>query len=373
MLFFQVRTSRNATMYRYTTTQLAIITAVPTVTVLLVWTLAIFYKNRKQWRPYDICIVAILTQSVLRNLSTLAYTALTILSQSTDISTEYCTASIWLFNSLHTFQASTLSTLTVVGLFVIKLSKKQKEIKQYLTTTHIAYHLFCLTTLCACVGVAAILARRDSSVRKSANFDMTYARNSTYDSGNSIENCQFMPYELDIKYNIFIISLHSLLAFVSILCFLGILYNYYKYKRNGFDYLKKSTSDLSDLSLGAAASTVSQKEDVLTKNYYDTYHKQQENSYIAGNKQDGGYSHGVKQEPWNSDTSNISTSVSSTNSRRPCLLKQKKDEHGAGMETIMPVLIVCYLFNHFPVIVSTFLIFFLLIFLKKSICFVKKY
>lgn len=343
-------------MYRYSTSQLSIIIAVPAVTVLLLWTLTIFYKNKKQWRPYDICIVSILFQSVLRNLSTLCYTVLTILSQSNDFPSEYCASTVWLFNSLHTFQASTLSTLSVVGLYIIKLSRNHKEIKQYLTSTHIVYHLFCLTTLCACVGVAAILARRESQDAKSANFDFNYARSLNYSHDNSMENCRFMPYELDVKYNIFILSLHSLLAFVSIVCFLGILITFYKYKKNGFDYLKKSTSDLSDLSIGAAASTVSQKDE-MAKHYFDTYQKSNgENTYLAANRPDGVYSTGKKSEPWTSDTSNISTSVSSTNSRRPCLMKKKKEQHGAGLETTMPVLIVCYLFNHLPVVVSHFIL-----------------
>lgn len=334
-------------MQQYSTSQLAIITAVPTVTVILLWTLAIFHKNRKYWQPYDIAIVAIIVQSVLRNISILAYTVLTILN-TTEVSTEYCTAAIWLFNSIHTFQASTLSTLSVVGLYVINLYRKRKELKQYLTTVHIGYHLFCLTTLCACVGVAAILARHDVPKSKSANFE--YGKNISI---NGLETCHFMPYQLDIKYNVFILTLHALLALISAICFVGIVFKYYRYKRKGFDYLKKSTSDLSDLSLGAAASTVSQKEEI-GKLYYDSYQKPQ--GYDP--RQDG-QNYGNKQEitQWNSDTSNISTSVSSTNSRRPCL-KRAKEDNGAGLETILPVLIVCYLFNHLPIVVSTVVTFY---------------
>lgn len=326
-------------MQQYSTSQLAIITAVPTVTVILLWTLVIFHKNRKQWLPYDVAIVAIIVESILRNISILAYTTLTIIH--TNLSDDYCTAAIWLFNSLHTFQASTLSTLSVVGLYVINLHAKRKQLKQYLTQAHLVYHLFCLTTLCACVGVAAILGRRDYTNNKSANFEFTYAKNFTNSHNFGLESCQFMPYQLDVKYNVFILSLHALLSLISTICFVGIVCNYYKCKREGFDY-KKSTSDLSDLSLGAAASTVSQKEDKI---YYDSYPKRQ------GRQENGSYSDKPELQPWNSDTSNISTSVSSTNSRKPCL-KQAKDDHGAGLETILPVLIACYLFNHLPVVVS---------------------
>lgn len=335
-------------MHHYSTSQLAIITAVPTVTVILLWTLTIFHKNRKYWQPYDIAIVAILVQSVLRNLSVLSYTVLTIL-ETQELNTEYCRGAIWLFNSLHTFQASTLTTLSVVGLYVINLYRKQKEIKQYLTTAHIIYHLFCLTTLCACVGVAAILAKHDWSETNSANFDFTYGKNYSSSNHFGLETCQFMPYQLDVKYNVFILTLHALLALISAICFIGIVFKYYRHRKDGFDYLKKSTSDLSDLSLGAAASTVSQKDEI-SKMYYDSYQKQQEYQNRQENQSFGGKN---ELSQWNSDTSNISTSVSSTNSRRPCL-KQTKNEVGSGLETILPVLIVCYLFNHLPVVVSTF-------------------
>lgn len=57
-------------------------------------------------------------------------------------------------------QASTLTTLAVIALFSARLSAKCKgdRLRNYLTTAHVVYHLFCLTTLCACVGVAAVLA-----------------------------------------------------------------------------------------------------------------------------------------------------------------------------------------------------------------------
>ncbi|KAF5294334.1 hypothetical protein FQR65_LT10787 [Abscondita terminalis] len=319
-------------MLRYSNEQLATIIGVPIVTVLLIWTVAIFHKNRKKWSSYDIAVVAILIQSVLRNLTVLAYTALIIAKQGF-IPGDYCKAVVWTFNSLHTFQASSLTTLAVIAMFTVKMYKKQQNLQQYLTATHVIYHLFCLTTLCACVGVASILAQEDN-----ANNDINF---SAYEENAP---CKFMPYELDVKFNIFIIVLHIFLAMVSFTAFVFICFNHFGLRRQGFDYLKKSTSDLSELSLSLTASL----NDNANKSYYDTYTVQR----LPHLDQFDNYETQHHQPPWNSDLSNISMTVSSTNSKRPCLKKAQRDDEdtSCGLHTMYPILTVCYLFNHLPLI-----------------------
>lgn len=335
-------------MLQYSTEQLATIIAVPIVTILLLWTIAIFHKNRKKWGPYDIPVVAILTLSVLRNLTVLSYTLIIVLRQSL-INLEYCSIVVWIFNSVHTFQASSLTTLAVIGMFAAKLHRKQQNLKQFLTSTHVIYHLFCLTTLCACVGVAAILAQHESA--REFEIDSGYAAYGLFHTP-----CKFMPFQLDVKFNVFIIVLHIFLAIVSVASFIIICYHLYKAKVGSFEYMKKSTSDLSELSLGMSATFASAQKD---KSYYDTY------TIHRAPMEGGYYDSGAagcclnRDGVWNSDVSNISTTVSSTNSRRPCL-KQKiqryveEEESRTGLETIHPVLIVCYLFYHLPLIVSSY-------------------
>lgn len=319
-------------MFSYTYDQLSKIISIPIITILLIWTIIIFHKNRKRWAPYDIPIVAILVQSILRNISVLIFTILKATNET--INFDYCSVGVWLFNSLHTFQATSLTTLALVGIFSIKLRRKQQNIKQYLTSTHLIYHLFCLTTLCACVGVAAILAQEQNDMNQEINNDV----------------CLLLPFELDVKFYVFIMVLHVFLATVSIVSFFIICYHHYKIKNSNFDYMKKSTSDLSDLSLGL--STIANPNENVVKNYYDTYTIPRHHVNTNGNNvYDGG---NYVREGWNSDLSNISTTVSSTNSRKPCLSKQHSEEdlERSGLETIHPVLIVSYLFHHIPLIVS---------------------
>lgn len=317
-------------MLRYTNEQLASVVALPIVTILLVWTTAIFQRNRKTWGAYDIPIVALLILSIIRNLTILTYTLFVTLNQNT-IDVDYCSGIVWIFNSIHTFQASALTTLAIIGLFSVKLNRKSQHLQQFLTATHVIYHLFCLTTLCACVGVAALLAQSD----RSGNF-----RNITIFDTNP---CKFMPFDLDIKFNVFIIVLNVFLACVSFISFFVTCFNHFQVRKNGFDYLKKSHSDLSDLSLGMGGNE--------QKNYYDTYTIPQ-----GGNNSTEQNFYGQPHGAWNSDVSNISTTVSSTNSRRPCITQQQpaknEEENRTGLETIHPVLIVCYFFYHLPLIVS---------------------
>ncbi|KAL1501281.1 hypothetical protein ABEB36_006631 [Hypothenemus hampei] len=324
-------------MLRYTTEQIASVIALPIIVILLSWTIVIFHKNRKNWGPYDIPIVSVLVLSVLRNITIFVYIALMIFTLD-NFNTEYCSIITWLFNSIHTFQASSLTSIAVIGLFSAKLHRKSQNLRTFLTSTHIIYHLFCLTTLCACVGVAAILAQKDGT------FGNVFAEN--YDT----TPCTFLPFELDLKFNVFIIVLHVFLAFVSFTCFLVICYNFYKIKQEGFDYIKKSNSDLSELSNNFHGINTNVND---TRNFYDTYtiNRNDSNNF---------------KDTWNHTNrfnnseilSNNSTTVSSTNSRRPCLVKHHQPDEEeevevrrTGLETIHPVLIVCYLFYHLPVIV----------------------
>lgn len=318
-------------MLQYSRLQLATIVAVPIVTIILLWTVVIFCKNKRYWKCFDTAISAVLIQSILRNVAIITYTILQMINQSS-IHFEYCTIFVWIFNSIHTFQASTLSTLAVIALFSIKLYRKREQLKNYLTVAHIVYHLFCLTTLCACVGVAAILAKQ-----KSKEFVVMF-------DFFPLNLCKFMPYEMDVKYNVFIITLHSFLAIISLIAFLLTCYNYYASKKDGFEYVKKSNSDLSELSIGSTTNHHYQRP------YYE--------GYSTTSKTENGQSHAVHPGHWTSDMSNISTTVSSTNSRRPCLGKQtsEDDTETVGLETILPILTVCYLFNHVPVIVSIIVI-----------------
>lgn len=321
-------------MLQYSTEQLVTTIALPTITILLIWTVVIFHKNSKKWGPYDIPIVCILVLSIFRNISILSYLLINTLSDPISFSLEYCSVVVWIFNSVHTFQASSLTTIAIIGLFSVKLYRKNQNLKLFLTPTHIIYHLFCLTTLCACVGIAAVLAQ---NVPRDPLFKLI--------PQTSFE-CKFMPFNLDIKFNIFILVLHMFLSVISFSSFIIICYNFCHSKDSNFKYIKKSNSDISDFSL---ENTLNKEN----KDYYDSYTIQRGQN-DSNNFYQSDYC-GNRDMNWNSD---LSTTVSSVNSKRPCLERSLHEGHDpeenrTGLETIHPVLIVCYLFYHLPIIVST--------------------
>ncbi|XP_025829712.1 uncharacterized protein LOC112904284 [Agrilus planipennis] len=337
-------------MLKYSDEKLAILIGVPIVTFILIWTIAIFHKNRRKWGPYDIVIVSIIVQSILRNVASVVYTSWLVVRQA-NMSMEVCSGTVWIFNSVHTFQASSLTTLAVIALFSTKLETKQLSIRQYLMRTHIVYHMFCLTTLCACVGVAAILAQEiPPSSHNATNTGFDFLKDAYQ---NVYTQCLFMPFQLDVKYSVFILTLHVFLTVVSGSCLIWILIIVVRVRRKNFSYLKKSASDLSDLSL---ASMVNVNENLQGgKGTYDTY------TIHKGCNIDGygncceNHSNGQVSNSnigWSSDPS---ATVSSSNSRRPCLNEhgqrlKEEDPDGTGLQTMYPVLTVCYLFNHIPVI-----------------------
>lgn len=327
-------------MLQYSYEQLAIIISIPIITIFLVWTTAIFFKNRRKWAPYDIPIVSLFILSIIRNLTILSYVLVLTLNKRI-FNMEYCSILVWVFNSNHTFQASNLCTLAVIGLLSTRLKRKQQTLKHYLNSSHVLYHLFCLVTLCACVGVAALLARNN------VNGDIENLTTFT------INPCKLMPFDLDLKYNVFIIVLHLFLGSISLICFIGIIFNVVSMKTRSFDYIKKSNSDISDASF-SNNNTIGND-----KNYYDTYtiHRSHchQNFYISSNQNPVACCQG-REPGWNSDLSNLSTTVSSTNSRKPCISRRLSDgrPYRTGLETIVPILIVCYLVYHVPVLVSMF-------------------
>lgn len=326
-------------MTTHSTLHLATVIALPIVTIILLWTLIIYHKNRRAWQSYDIPIVAIVYISTIRNLSIGGYIILRTLDYA-EIIRNSCSAFIWLLNSLHTFQATCLTTLAVIGLFSIKLYGKRRSLKLYLTPSHVIYHLFCLTALCACVGIAALLAQGEQYLLK---------------------ECRFMPYDLDVKFNVFIIVLHLFLLITSTSATITVALYYCKLKaKHGFDYIKKSTSDLSDLSSFDNNVDVGNKlVHADGKGFYDTYTIQRNGGNQFGGDQNlyttirhNGFQ-GNFTGNWYVDPSNVSTTVSSTNSRRPLNGQQivKEDRIRTGLGTIHPILAVCYLFYHIPVVV----------------------
>ena len=95
-------------MLHYTKLQLITVIIVPIAVIVLLWTVGIFQQNRKRWRCYDSAVVAILLQSVVRDVAVVVYTILQVVSSDADGTDRfnYCVVFVWILSWAHTFQVS---------------------------------------------------------------------------------------------------------------------------------------------------------------------------------------------------------------------------------------------------------------------------
>jgi hypothetical protein len=228
-----------------------VVTAVgsPIVIVTLCWTLVIFHCHRHYWRSTDLLISAILSQGVVKQIATFAYTVLTLL-QTLDSNEFWCSAVVWLLTSVHILQAETLFTLTLSRLIAVRSPLKyRKTFKR----THIVYHLVSLAILSSCVGLAAVLAEGKTY---HAMEEVTDISNGSYYM--KTQHCTFLPHEMDYRYAIFSFAAHSLLDATSVVALIVTLFSWccvYRRQKTNISVSQPSTM---------TGSHVNQKRQLLT-------------------------------------------------------------------------------------------------------------
>lgn len=252
---------------QYPLAQVSVVAAAPIAAVALSWAAAIFLKNSTKWRPYDVAVFASIAAGVTRAVAALACALAFAIDRQRALA--HCDAMTSLFHALHTFEASNLATLSLVALLAARRER-------HLSAAHLVYHLCCLLVLSCCVGVASALAApRGFQTR-----------------------CATMPFELDARYNVFVLVLHALLMTASLAAVCAILCR--------------------------------GRRDFVDERAYDSIGR-----------------------PWiGLDQHSSTTTFSSTNSRRPCIAPEAAHgDVGCAFETIAPVLVVSYLVYHLPVMV----------------------
>jgi hypothetical protein len=207
----------------------------PIVIVTLCWTLVIFHCHRHYWRSTDLLIAAILSQGVVKQIATFAYTVLTLL-QTLDSNEVWCSAIVWLLTSVHILQAGTLTTLILSRLWAVRSPQKYR---QAFKRTHIVYHLVSLSILSSCIGLAAVLAegKKDHGLQEVTNSTV-----GSYDM--KTQHCTFLPHEMDQRYAILSITLHSLLDVTSLVALIVTLFSWcclYRRQKSNISVSQPST------------------------------------------------------------------------------------------------------------------------------------
>ncbi|XP_076056666.1 uncharacterized protein LOC143034466 [Oratosquilla oratoria] len=165
--------------------------ASPLVFLMCAWVLGVFHSYRRQWRSVDLFLLAVFVQELLMALQVFAYALLSLVRPE---SNEACAAFVWALSATRTLQAATLTSLLVDRALTNTWPYKYRfSVRRH----QIRYHLAVLATVAVLVGVAALLAR--TSIPDPATFDL----------------CNFLPYALDIKLSLFVLSVYVLLVVVA--------------------------------------------------------------------------------------------------------------------------------------------------------------
>jgi hypothetical protein len=120
--------------------------------------------------------------------------------------------------------------------------------------THIVYHLVSLSILSSCIGVAAVLAEEkyDRGLQEVTNSTV-----SSYDG--KMQHCTFLPHEMDRRYAILSITLHSLLDVTSVIALVVTMFSWCCLYRR-----QKSNISVSEPSTMMIGNSRNQKRQLLT-------------------------------------------------------------------------------------------------------------
>ncbi|XP_063219164.1 uncharacterized protein LOC134529220 isoform X2 [Bacillus rossius redtenbacheri] len=322
----------------------------PLIIVVLCWTLVIYHDHRRHWQPVDLLVAAVVGQGVAKQAATFCYAVLTLL-RPLGGQQPLCSAVSWLLNSLHFLQAATLATLAASRMLAVRRPLRYRQLAR---RTHVTYHVISLAALAACLGAAAVLAETRPGAASWQGGNLTAAHR-VY--------CVFLPHELDARYAVLSVAVHALLglATAAALAVTAVGWCLARGQRarvpasREAQLLKSDASVMSDSSLGSAKQD---DEKARARGDQQPAGDSAARRLARGPSLEEMYDH-IYALRWATESSCISSSTSSTNSRAPCLARHQAAARGAAsvqweelrMCTAVAVLGLCYIFNHVPALI----------------------
>ena len=183
----------------------------------LVWTFMIFYRRRNRWQSIDVLIAAILLQGIIKQTVTFTYAILTLFKKL-DSHTIWCSGIVGFVTSVHITQAGTLATCVFLGVLAVRSPLRYRH---EVPCLQLCCHLVSMSIIGACFGVAAVLAED----KNSPGFDE--ATNSPASSNDEIiQQCTFLPYEINSTYALVRIILHFFFYGPSIIALIFIIFRW---------------------------------------------------------------------------------------------------------------------------------------------------
>lgn len=125
----------------------------PLSVVWLCWAILVLWFGRGQWRPSDPLLIALLAEAIAKQVAGTAGSALLLFRPDEPA---MCSAVQWLWTAAHTMQAGTLASLALMA----GLRRKKRTVAAG-GRPLLLYHLASLSVVSACVGAAALIAQTD--------------------------------------------------------------------------------------------------------------------------------------------------------------------------------------------------------------------
>ncbi|XP_043236773.1 uncharacterized protein LOC122389126 [Amphibalanus amphitrite] len=212
--------------------------AAPLQATLAVGLLCLLHAGRARWRTVDLFLVAVVAQQLVAALLALGFSLLRLMRPEAAAA---CAAFAWGWTALRTLQASTVASMAADRVLTAQWPYKYRY---SVRRNQIRYHIGVLATVAVLVGTAAL-------------FSAGGAHGADGASVPAPGECTFLPYRVSGQFGVFLLSLHVLLAVVTVAAVVAVqvllcLRPRLRHAHSDLNPLNHTASDTSASSAGAA-------------------------------------------------------------------------------------------------------------------------
>lgn len=361
----------------------------PLSMVWLCWAILVLWFGRGQWRPSDPLLIALLAEAIAKQAAGSAGSALSLFRPDEPA---LCSAVQWLWTAAHTMQAGTLASLALMS----GLRRKKRTVTAG-GRPLLLYHLASLSVVSACVGAAALIAQTDPcsppSDRRYAVFSLVlHASLAVVAAASTVFGCaghRKGPNPLLVNSSSDLSSCMSEISTVSSCGRVGIRHSVSDCSDRTMVTCTTSATGggyRSDCALvhdllrlpaagnappltflnGAPKTLLQQQQqhaddDCTLRRLDETKRLIDSGTLLTSSDRDSYAASTIRPYRYGSagpcsrflPSTAASVSVSSTNSRAPCLAKRVSLVQDVCIGYVVAILFMCYLVDHLPVLVSS--------------------
>ncbi|KAF0307394.1 hypothetical protein FJT64_021272 [Amphibalanus amphitrite] len=233
-IVYRLATMQPAELYGW----VAAAAAAPLQATLAVGLLCLLHAGRARWRTVDLFLVAVVAQQLVAALLALGFSLLRLMRPEAAAA---CAAFAWGWTALRTLQASTVASMAADRVLTAQWPYKYRY---SVRRNQIRYHIGVLATVAVLVGTAAL-------------FSAGGAHGADGASVPAPGECTFLPYRVSGQFGVFLLSLHVLLAVLTVAAVVAVqvllcLRPRLRHAHSDLNPLNHTASDTSASSAGAA-------------------------------------------------------------------------------------------------------------------------